>query len=117
MQEVQNRVPAHFHQINFRKVVQTVVVTAALMAITRFTIEHAQKRTKKPITPFKGNQKATVAYLAASVAYLAASITAMAPFTKQPRIVPFQPVNEDREEDVDRVQLNREEEGQELAIV
>jgi hypothetical protein len=117
MQEVQNRVPAHFHQINFRKVVQTVVVTAALMAITRFTIEHAQKRTNKPITPFKGNQKATLAYSAASVAYLAASITAMAPFTKQPRIVPFQPVNEDREEDVDRVQLNREKEGQELAIV
>ena len=117
MQEVQNRVPAHFHQIHFRKVVQTVVVTAALMAITRFTIEHAQKRTKKPITPFKGDQRATLAYSAASVAYLAASMAAMAPFTKQPRIVPFQPVHEDREEDVDPIQLHREEEGQEVAIL
>ena len=117
MQVAQNRVSAHFHQIHFRKVVQTVVVTAALMAITRFTIEHAQKRTKKPITPFKGDQRATLAYSAASVAYLAASMAAMAPFTKQPRIVPFQPVHEDREEDIDLAQPIRREEGREVAVV
>ncbi len=122
MQEVQNRVPAHFHQIHFRKVVQTVVVTAALMAITRFTIEHAQKRTKKPITPFKGNQRATLAYSAASVAYLAASMAAMAPFTKQPRqgprIIPFRPVDEVQEDRaVDLVQPIRREEGREVAVI
>lgn len=117
MHEVQNRVPAHFHQIHFRKVVQTVVVTAALMAITRFTIEYAQKRTKKPITPFKGDQRATVAYSAASVAYLAASMAVMAPFTKQPRIALFQPAPEDREEDIDLAQPIRREEGREVAVV
>ncbi|WP_316356674.1 hypothetical protein [Candidatus Neptunichlamydia sp. REUL1] len=122
MQEVQNRFPAHFHQIHFRKVVQTVVVTAALMAITRFTIGHAQKRTKKPITPFKGNQRATLAYSAASVACLAASMAAMGFFTKQPgqnpRIGPFRPVDEVQEDhEVDLVQPIRREEGREVAVI
>ena len=117
MQVLQNRVPAHFHQIHFRKVAQTVVMTAALMAITRFTIEHAQKRTKRPITPFKGNQRATLAYSAVSVAYLASSMVVLDPFAKQPRIAPFQPAQEDREEEVDPVHPLREGEGQEVAIV
>jgi len=117
MQVLQNRVPAHFHQIHFRKVAQTIVVTAALMAITRFTIEHAQKRTKRPITPFKGNQRATLAYSAVSVAYLASSLAVLDPFAKQPRIVPFQPAQENREEEVDLLHPLREGEGQEVAIV
>ncbi len=104
MHEVQNRVPAYFHQIHFRKVVQTVVITAALMAITRFAIEYAQKRTKNPITPFKDNQRATLAYLAASVAYLAASIAAIPLFTKQPgqgnRTISFQPFREEEAQEV-----------------
>ena len=99
MQVVQNRVPAHFHQICFRKVFQTVVVTAALMSLTRFTIELAQKRTKKIITPFKENQRATLSYSAASIAYLAASMAAIVPFTKQSgqdlRIGPSRLVNKE----------------------
>ena len=90
----------HFHK---KQAIKTVVSTVALFVFTRLSIKFLQKTTKKQITPFKGNQRATLAYSAASVASFAVSMAVLAPITKQPRqdlqINPFRPILDESQED------------------
>ncbi len=60
--------PTCFQQLNFQKkqVIEVVMVTAALMLITRLFIKELQKTTKRQITPFKENRLATLLYASAS---------------------------------------------------
>ncbi|NRA90609.1 MAG: hypothetical protein HRU43_05735, partial [Simkaniaceae bacterium] len=61
-------------KFDYGNVAKSICTTIALMALTKYAMEHSQRRLEKPIKPFDKNYGATATFTTLSCIYVAGSL-------------------------------------------
>ena len=69
-------------KFDYGNVAKSICTTIALMALTKYAMEHSQRRLEKPIKPFYKNYGATATFTTLSCIYVAGSLKKFSPYTK-----------------------------------